>query len=73
MTNPRRLFSTEIVPDYAKADFNKLKQCMSINWASELSDVGAQIAWTVLKTKLRNPWMIGYQPRSDDLAINLSG
>ena len=27
-------------------------QCMSINWASEFSDVGANSAWIVFKTKL---------------------
>ena len=53
MTNPRKLPSTEIVPDYAKGDFYRLKQCISINCSSEFSDVGAQIAWTVFKTKLQ--------------------
>ena len=52
MTNPRRHPSTEQVPDYIKADFYELKQCMSIDWASELSDPGAQVGWTVFKTKL---------------------
>ena len=53
MTNPKRLPSTEIVPDFAKADFSKLKQCMSINWASEFSDIGAESAWMMFKTKLQ--------------------
>ena len=52
IANPTRLPSTEQIPDYAKADFSKLRDFMSIDWASELSEVGANDGWTLFKNKL---------------------
>lgn len=52
MTHPKRLPSTKQVPDYVKADFSKLKESMSIDWSSEFADLGAQVGWTMFKTKL---------------------
>lgn len=53
ISNPTRLPSTEQVLDYGKADFTKLKDCMSsVDWQSELSELGAQDGWTLFKTKL---------------------
>ena len=50
--NPTRLPTTEKVPDYAKADFSKLRDCMSLDWYSELNGIGAQDGWTLFKTRL---------------------
>ena len=36
IVNPKRLPSTELVPDYAKADFSKLKESISIEWNSRV-------------------------------------
>ena len=52
VANPIRLPSTEQIPDYGKADFAKLRDCMSIDWSSELKDIGAQDGWLVFKNKL---------------------
>ena len=52
ISNPTRLPSTEQIPDYAKADFSKLRDCMSIDWNSEFRGVGAQDGWTIFKNRL---------------------
>ena len=52
-TKPTRMPSTEQVPDYAKADFHKLKNCMeNVNWNAELDPIGAQDGWTFFKEQL---------------------
>ena len=52
VAKPTRLPSTEQIPDYGKADYSKLRDCMSIDWSSELKDIGAQDGWMIFKTKL---------------------
>ena len=52
VANPTRLPTTEQIPDYGKADFAKLRDCMSIDWSSELKDIGAQDGWMAFKNKL---------------------
>ena len=52
-TKPTRMSSTEQVPDYAKADFDKLRECMAnIDWSTELANIGAQDGWTFFKEQL---------------------
>ena len=50
--NPSRSRSTELIPDYSKADFSKLRELMSIDWCLELADIGAQDGWTLFKETL---------------------
>ena len=49
---PTRMPSLEKVPDYAKADFEKLRDCMNIDWNAELGNLGADDSWSCFKGKL---------------------
>ena len=68
ISNPTRPRSTEQVPDYAKADFSKLKDCMSIDWEAEIGECGAEDAWTMFKNKLHKSMdeCIPYKTRRSD-------
>ena len=50
--NPTRIPSTEKVPDYAKADFNMLKDNMNIDWNTEIANLSAEDSWCIFKRKL---------------------
>ena len=53
VAKPAQMASTEQVPDYAKADFDKLKDCLaSVNWEQEMTLLGAQDSWDFFKKHL---------------------
>ena len=47
-----RLKSSELIPDYSKADFNKLRESMSVDWPSVLNGTTAQENWEIFKMRL---------------------
>ena len=57
LLNPTRLSTTEQVPDYPKADFSKLKDCMSLDWSSKLENLSADEGWITFKSKLTESMM----------------
>ena len=57
LLNPTRLSTTEQVPDYPKADFSKLKDCMSLDWSSKLENLSADEGWIIFKSKLTESMM----------------
>ena len=44
--------SIEKVPNYAKANFDKLRSHMDIDWDVELGNLGAEDSWSFFKEKL---------------------
>ena len=53
--NPNCMLSTEKVPDYRKADFNKMKTCISsVNWEEQFGPLNTFQCWDILKEELSN-------------------
>ena len=52
---PPRSVSTEEIPDWKNADFNKLHQLLSnVNWDAEIHGMGTEDSWNMFKSIIQN-------------------